>query len=90
MHPPFLFVLRSNSMGRSVVGGEWSVPFLRRGPRFLGKAPVMLQAAWAALKGEGREHLCPRKPGWLGRAGRGIGRRERLGRSEGALKMVAA
>lgn len=34
---------------------------------------MTLQAVWAALKGEGWEHLCSWKPVWLERAGLSIG-----------------
>lgn len=64
MHPPPLSFLSSDLIpwaGVSLVGSGLS--------HFLGESPVMLQSAWAALKDEGREHLCPQKPGWLGRAG---------------------
>ena len=33
-------------------------------PCFLGQSPVMLQALWAAPKGEGWDHLCPGGSGW--------------------------
>lgn len=41
--------------------------------RFLDESSVTLQAVWAALKGEGWEHLCSQRPGWLERAGLSIG-----------------